>query len=518
MLLAMHGIRKRFGAVCALSGVDLRVLPGEVHALIGENGAGKSTLMKILAGVLSPDDGDMRLAGAPYHPTGPRGAQALGIAMIHQELNLADDLGVVENIVLGREPRRLGWFDRKAAVQRARVALARLGREELVDNKRIGDLGPGPRQLVEVARALTLDARIVVMDEPTSSLSQEDTEHLFAAITRLKQAGVSVIYISHFLEEVLRIADRYTVLRDGRSVHTGAVAQTSEPMLVRHMVGRAIDEVFPRVEHTPGPPLLSLSNVAGTRLPVNASLTLYRGEILGLFGLIGAGRSELLRVLYGLDPVRNGDVRVAHVAGRDAERAHDVPSPRATGTGVHGRAPWVRLAQGVGLLSENRKDEGLALTMTIADNLTLSHLSHGARFGFVSRAWQRERLRRWADVLAIRTGGPALDANAPVGTLSGGNQQKVALARLLDMDIHVLLLDEPTRGIDVGSKTEIYRLIGELAANGKAVLFVSSYVPELLGVCDRIAVMHRGTLLPAAPVADLSEATLMTQATGGAKT
>ena len=467
----MQGVHKRFGAVQALGGVDLSVEPAEVHALVGENGAGKSTLMKILSGALQADRGQLRLLGQPYAPDGPQQARDRGVAMIYQELSLAPDLSVAQNIALGREPRRHGFVDRVTQRRQAQSALQQLGATDLSPDRKVSELGPGQRQMVEIARALRDAARIVVMDEPTSSLSSDETQRLFQVIERLRQGGVAVIYISHFLEEIERIADRYTVLRDGRSVDAGPIAGTPMSHLVEQMAGRAVSEVFPRVAHDAGEPVLHIKGLRGHAFAHGIELTLRRGEILGIAGLIGAGRTELLRALFGLDPVRRGEIRVGTTADR-------------------GAPPWRRISQGLGLLSEDRKQEGLALSMSIADNLTLTGLRSCARLGWV----QRERQSAQAGALVERLRVRCPDVHAPVESLSGGNQQKVALGRLLHQDADVLLLDEPTRGVDVASKVEIYRLMGELAAAGKAVLFVSSYVPELVGVCDRLAVMHRGQL------------------------
>jgi ribose transport system ATP-binding protein len=491
--LIMRGVHKRFGAVHALEGVDLRVEHGEVHALIGENGAGKSTLMKILAGVVAPDSGSMLLEGQPYSPADPLAARRHGVAMIHQELSLAKHLSVQANIMLGRELHSFGVLSGRQMREKVSAALALLGHPEITPERRLGELGPGARQLVEIARALVSDARLIVMDEPTSSLAHGDVERLFAVLPRLRARHVSIIYISHALEELERIADGYTVLRDGQSVQTGRVRETTRGAIVEAMVGRPLAAAFPRIEHPIGEPILELRELAGKPLPHAASLTLRRGEVLGIAGLAGAGRSELLRALFGLAAVQSGTITLA-------------------GTSDHGRAPWIRIAQGVAMLSEQRKEEGLALGSSVTDNLTLPALRSFARLGFIRRAEQRTAARHYLDRLAVRCDDPA----RAVGTLSGGNQQKVALARLLCCDAQVLLLDEPTRGIDVGSKAEIYRAIGELAHTGKAVLWVSSYLPELLGVCDRIAVMHRGRLGPARPASELSEAALMREATGAA--
>jgi ribose transport system ATP-binding protein len=492
VVLRMRGVRKRFAALTALDGVDLEVRRGEVHALLGENGAGKSTLMKVLSGALQPDAGEMELEGRPFAPSGPLAALHGGVAMIYQELNLAPHLTVEENVLLGRERRRLGLHDRRGARPRVEAALAALGAVGFGPRTLVAHLGPGERQMVEIARALCADARVVVLDEPTSSLSRGDTDRLFEAVARLAASGAAVVYISHFLEEVQRVAQRYTVLRDGRTVGSGEVQGTSVERLVELMAGRRLAELYPRAAREPGEVVLELRELAGVRLPRSASLALRRGEILGLFGLVGAGRTELLRALFALDPVRRGEVRVAGIA-------------------APARSPRERLRQGLGLLSEDRKEEGLAVSMSLAENVTLSRLAPFARCGWIRRGSQASAAQRWIERLAIRCRSP----RQRVQELSGGNQQKVALARLLQHDVDVLLLDEPTRGIDVGAKAEIYRLMGELAAAGKALLVASSHLPELLGVCDRIAVMHRGVLGAAVPASERDEHALLDEAARG---
>ncbi|MCA9604719.1 MAG: sugar ABC transporter ATP-binding protein [Myxococcales bacterium] len=493
-LLTMRGVEKRFGAARALSGIGLEVGRGEVHALVGENGAGKSTLMKVLSGALMPDAGTMVFDGAPYAPRRPADAIDRGVAMVYQELNLAPDLTVAQNLLLGRETASLGWL--RGAPDRARVAriLEVLDHPDVVADRRVADLGPGARQLVEIGRALVGEAKLVILDEPTSSLSSAETETLYEVIRRLRERGVSIVYISHFLEEVKQVASRYTVLRDGRTVTSGDVATTSIPAIVEAMVGRSLDETYPaRPEVEPGEAVLELDDLAGAPLPKQASLTLRRGEVLGIAGLVGAGRSELLRALFGLAPVRAGTVKIAGVPDR-------------------GRGVRSRIGQGLGLVSEDRKEEGLALDRSVAENLTLSNPKPFTRFGWLDPKARLAATRRWVEALSIKVHDPS----QAIGELSGGNQQKVAIARLLHQDADVLLLDEPTRGIDVGSKVEIYRLIGELAAKGKAVLVVSSYLPELLGVCDSIAVMHRGRLGAARPTREWTEVALLDEATRGA--
>jgi ribose transport system ATP-binding protein len=488
----MTDVARSFGASRALDGVSLEVGRGEVHALLGENGAGKSTLMKVLSGALRPDRGVMTLDGVPYAPSGPRQALARGVAMIYQELTIAPHLTVEGNVMLGQERTRFGLLRPREHRRVVLDVLSRLDHPDIRPETVAGELGQGARQLIEVARALVSQARVIVFDEPTSSLTERDALKLFEVIGRLAAQGISIVYISHFLEEVRRVASRYTVLRDGRSVATGAIEGTSVAELIERMVGRALGELFPREPRSPGAPILELDQVAGRVWPRDASLTLRRGEVLGIFGLVGSGRTELLRAVFGLDPVRRGEVRVAGHLDRS-------PSPSR------------RIEQRVGMVSEDRKGEGLALGRTIVDNLTYPTMDRFARFGWVGRRERWAQSARWIEALGIKARGPG-DA---VGVLSGGNQQKVALARLLLQDADVLLLDEPTRGIDIGSKAEIYRWIGKLASSGKGVLMVSSSWPELLGVCDRVAVMSRGVLSAARPVEEWTEHSIMEVATSG---
>jgi ribose transport system ATP-binding protein len=489
-LLRMSDVSKSFGATRALSGVSLEARGGEVLALIGENGAGKSTLMKVLSGALVPDSGHMELAGHPFAPRGPLAARSAGVAMIYQELNLAPDLNVVENVMLGQEIRRVGLIRSGDECNRVHDALAQLDRADLPLDVPVGRLSIAEKQVVEIARALVTQARVIVFDEPTSSLTQHDVESLFRTIERLKRSGIAIIYISHFLEEIRRIADRFVVLRDGAVAGGGELAEVSEAEIVALMVGRRVDELFPTVPHAPGDVILRLDGLEGRSAPVDVSLELRRGEILGLAGLVGSGRTELLRCLLALDPVRQGTVRVM---GR---------LPRAT--------PRGRILAGLGLVSEDRKNEGLAQRETIADNVTYSRLAPYSRFGWLSLRRRRAAVTEWMRRLQVK----ARSSEQLVEHLSGGNQQKVALARVLHQDADVLLLDEPTRGIDVGTKAEIYRLMAQLAAEGKAIIFVSSYFTELLAVCDTVGVMARGRLREIRPASQWTSEAILSCALG----
>jgi ribose transport system ATP-binding protein len=488
----MSGVRKSFGATRALRGVSFEVGPGEVHALIGENGAGKSTLMKILSGAHPPDEGALELDGLPFVPENPLHARRCGIAMIYQELMLAPDLSVQENILLGSEPAAFGWINRARRRELARRALAELHHDTIPLDVPVKRLTIAEQQVVEIARALIGDPKVIIMDEPTSSLTRVDTENLFLVIGKLRQRGVSVVYISHFLEECQRVCDRFTVLRDGESVGAGDMRGTSLGDIIRLMVGREIKDIYPRTPHDLGPPVLTVRNLAGVGKPRSVSFTLRAGEIFGVAGLVGAGRTEMLRACFGLDRITEGSVTVF-----EQEQTRGTPASR--------------LASGIGMLSENRKEEGLMLNRSLADNLTATRFAPVSRWGFISNARQRSCTERWMRRLDVRAQGPAQAA----AELSGGNQQKIALGRLLHHEAKILLLDEPTRGIDVGSKAAIYKLMGELAVEGKAIVFVSSYLPELIGVCDTIGVMSRGVLTDARPVGEWTEHGIISVAIGG---
>ena len=491
--LRLTAIQKSFGATRALKSVSLEIAPGEVHAIIGENGAGKSTLMKILSGAYGADAGTMNLSGLPYLPENPHDARLKGVAMIYQELNLALHLSAQENILLGAESARAGWIDRKTSRERAQAALAQLGHEGLDLDRLAGDFSIAEQQIIEIARALLISPQVLIMDEPTSSLTQADTEKLFATITRLRARGVSIIYISHFLEECRLIADRYTVLKDGETVGSGEMAGASLDHIVTLMTGREVKELYPRTAHPMGAVVLEVNAAASKPRLRQATLQLRAGEVFGLGGLIGAGRTDLLRAIFGLDDLAAGEVCIL-----------GAPT-RAVG-------PRNRWGQGVGFLSENRKEEGLMLNQTITDNLTLTKLGAFGRMGWINGGRQQAVAQRWVGELRVK----CRDAGQLIGELSGGNQQKVALARLLEHPARIFLLDEPTRGIDVGSKAQIYQLVSELAAAGKAVVVVSSYLPELLGMCDTIGVMCRGELTAVRPRAEWSESEIMRAATGSA--
>jgi ribose transport system ATP-binding protein len=490
--LEMRRITKHFGATCALDDVNFGLRKGEVHALLGENGAGKSTLVKIISGAVRPDRGDMHLDGRPYGPTDPLEGLRSGVSTIYQELNLAPHLTVEENIMLGTEVHKAGILRRRNVRKRVRKTLEFLHHPEISLDIPVRRLSVGARQIVEISRAIMDRATILVMDEPTSSLTLEDTQRLFQVIRKLRDEGVSIIYISHFLEEVQAVADSFTVLRDGKNVGSGPMAKTGLEDLIQLMVGRKMRDLFVRVERRPGEALLSLKNLKGKTMQEPLSLELHRGEILGLAGLIGAGRTETLRTIFGLDSLEQGSLEIVGRVGLKTK-------------------PWSRIEQGMGLLSEDRQGEGLALSRSIMDNVTLSRFSPYKHWGMLSVKKRARAVAGWIDSLKIKALGPA----QPVSSLSGGNQQKVALARLLHQEADILLLDEPTRGIDVMSKSQIYEWMSHLAARGKALLFVSSYFPELLGVCDTIAVFFRGQLVAVRPASAWSDESLMAASTTG---
>ena len=494
-MLILTDIRKHFGATRALDGVTLALRPGRVHAVVGENGAGKSTLMNVLAGGLRADAGSMSFGEAPYAPAGPLEAREAGIALIHQELSLCDHLTVAENILLGREPRRGGRYDRIAARAEAARVLEPFHHPELHPDRGVGDLPIAARQVVEICRAVSAQARVVLMDEPTSSLPREDVERLFGLIRRLRSDGVAVVYISHFLEEVREIADDLSILRDGRTVWTGTADALTDAQIISHMVGRDVAELFPVRKHRPADTIrLEATGIAVAGRVRQASLQVRAGEVLGIAGLVGAGRTELLRGLMGLEE--------RPVSGRLSVDGQAVALER--------RAPWTRLAAGLGYLSEDRKGEGLTLPMSLADNVTCTAYESVSRRGIVDGRAQRAQGQHWLDRLKVKARTPL----QPVRTLSGGNQQKVALGRLLHQEASVWLLDEPTRGVDVGSKVHLYEAIAEAADAGCAVVIVSSYLPELFGLCDSLAVMSRGRLTASAPLAQWTPESVMAAAIG----
>jgi ribose transport system ATP-binding protein len=496
-LLEATGVRKQFPGVLALDGVSLRVARGEVLAVVGENGAGKSTLMKVVAGVYRPDAGEVVLDGKPVSFATPADAIRAGISLIHQELNLAENLSVFDNLFLGREPTVGGWLrvlSRSAMVPVAKSLLGRVGLPEDVLHARVADLAPGQKQLVEVARALGLDARLLIMDEPTSSLTHKETNRLYEVIDALKSAGVSVLYISHRLAEVRRCADRVTVLRDGKNAGELAKGEITHDRLVRLMVGRDLKQFFRHSLGRPaGGPVLELRGLRYTGGPPHpVSLTVRAGEVLGMAGLVGAGRTELAEAVFGLRRVTAGEVVVD-------TRPAVIRSPRGA------------IAAGVFLVPEDRRLNGLVLEAAVGFNLSLPNLDRLTTAGWVRARAEAELVRGTIERLRVKTPSAA----QPVGLLSGGNQQKVVFGKWLARGPRVLILDEPTRGVDVGAKAEIYALIDELAGRGVGVWMITSDMEELLGVSDRVAVMHEGRLAGELTRGQLTEEAVMRLATGG---
>ncbi|MEF2071638.1 sugar ABC transporter ATP-binding protein [Consotaella aegiceratis] len=493
-LLEIRDVAKTFGPIVALKSMSLQVRPGEVHALIGENGAGKSTLMKILTGLYTPTSGSITLRGEAYAPHDPRDAAERGLSIVFQELSLCRNLSVAANVFANHEPSRFGFIRRRDLEKRARELIAELGLPVRAD-ARVGDLSIAQQQLVEIAKGLSRPADVLILDEPTSSLSENEVELLFAIIERLKARGTSVIYISHRLEEIMTISDAITVIRDGEFVTTMATCEATVDDLIALMVGRPLQEIYPpRTVPAPGTevaPVLEVEKLSSPERFHDVDLAIRPGEIVGLFGLVGAGRTEVMKALFGIYP-SSGTIRL-------------------DGKAVRMRSPADAIAARIGFATENRKEEGLVLAHSVERNInmvTLGNLSDALGFAR-SRAERRQ-----ADIEVQRFGVKTNSISTVVGTLSGGNQQKVVLAKWLALNPRVLILDEPTRGVDVGAKAEIYRIIRELAAQGTAILMVSSELPEVLGLSDRVVVMHEGRVTATLPAEGLKPETVMTFAAG----
>jgi ABC-type sugar transport system ATPase subunit len=480
-LLQMEGISKSFPGVQALREVSLDLHSGEVLALLGENGAGKSTLIKVLAGAHQPDAGCIRLAGRQTAIRSPVDARRAGIAVMYQELELVPTLSATENIFLGREDAPGGWVRRRDESRRAVELFGRLG-VEVPLHRPCRDLSIAQQQTVEIARALATEARILIMDEPSATLTPAEVDRLFAVIRDLKSHGLGIIYISHRLDEIDAIADRVLVLRDGQHVGTLRVGGVSRDRLIEMVVGRRLDQEFPKRRAIIGEPRLVVKGLCAGKLVQNVSLTIHRGEVLGLTGLVGSGRTETARALFGADRAEAGSISL------DGRRL-TIDNPRQA------------IKAGIALLTEDRKEQGLVLAHSARENFALPNLAAWSRLGFIHSGQESAAFAEQAARLHIRLAGP----EQPAGTLSGGNQQKIVLAKWLQRDCAVILFDEPTRGIDVGGKYEIYQLINELAAQGKAILLISSELPEVLGMSDRILVMHEGRLT--GEIADVARAT-----------
>jgi len=490
-LLTLSGVRKSFGAVHALVDGELELRAGEVHALVGENGAGKSTLVKVLAGVHAPDEGLVTLDGQPLLLSGPADARAAGIAVIYQEPTLFPDLSVAENIFMGRQPlRSLRRIDAAAMRRRTAELFARLGVRMDPDRPARG-LSIADQQLVEIAKALSFDARVLVMDEPTAALSGVEVERLFAVVRSLREAGAAILFISHRFDEVFALCQRVTVMRDGRWVSTDPTEELTVGQVVRRMVGREISQLYPKQDTEAGDVVLKVRDLTRAGVFDGVSFDVRAGEIVALAGLVGAGRSEVVRAVFGVDRYDSGEV---FVAGARLPRGR----------------PSAAMAAGVALVPEDRRQQGLVMELSIERNATLTRRWSLSRLGLLGPRSEREDAYKWTRRLQVKAG----HLSDPVSTLSGGNQQKVVLAKWLSTDPKVLIVDEPTRGIDVGTKAEVHRLMSQLAADGVAVLMVSSELPEVLGMADRVLVMHEGRLVEEIARDRADEESVMLAATG----
>ncbi len=494
-LLEVTKLSKRFPGVLALDGVSLTLHVGEVLAVIGENGAGKSTLMKILAGVERPDSGEIQIEGRPFQFNSVRDALQFGIALIHQELNLSDNLDVGANLFLGREPRRFGFIDRQRIDAESKPLLARVGLD-CSPRTRVSELSIGRQQMVEIAKALSVHARVLIMDEPTSSLTQHETQQLYRVIRDLRQRGVSIVYISHRLGEVKELADRVIVLRDGRNAGELSDGEIDHDRMVKLMVGRDLSQFYQRRPHELGTPLLAVEGLRTQAHPKHPlTFNVRRGEMVGIAGLVGAGRTELLRTLFGIDRAVGGVVRL-------------------DGESIRLRSAIDAIRAGLALVPEDRKQQGVILEMAVRENISLTGQRRHAKVGlFRGRAHESDVTRSMIQQLRIKTP----DDRQLVQFLSGGNQQKVGLGKWLPLKPKLLLLDEPTRGIDIGAKQEIYRLMEELAESGVAILFVSSEMSEVIGMSDRALVMHQGRITGELAGETLTEEAVMQLATGRAE-
>jgi len=488
----MQNIRKQYPGVLALSDVNFELRAGEVHCLVGENGAGKSTLMKVLSGAIRKDSGSILIDGKDVEFHSPADSQRAGIGMIYQEFKLVPELTVAENILLGNEPtkKKSPFVDFKKMHEIARTALAQLG-EEIPTTALISSLSVAQRQIVEIAKAISKKVRILAMDEPSAALTENELKNLFAVIRRLKAEGVGIIYISHRLEEIFEIGDRLTVLRDGKFIHSCTVAESDRRSLVRWMVGRELEQEYPKIELKRGEEILKVESVNSDLLK-NVNLTVHRGEILGLAGLVGAGRSELARIIFGADPKENGSI---YFEGKE----------------IHPRSPREAIDLGIGLLTEDRNKYGLIMQMNVRENISLSNLNDVVKGLFINRSKENSISKKFTNDLRIKT--PSIEQE--VENLSGGNRQKVVLARWLFTKSKLLIFDEPTVGIDVGIKYEIYNLINQLAKDGIGVIVISSDLPELLGISDRVAVMCEGKLAGVLSRSEATQEKIMTLATGG---
>ncbi|EUJ41675.1 sugar ABC transporter ATP-binding protein [Brochothrix campestris] len=491
MKITMTNIHKAFGKNEVLKGVDFELLDGEIHALMGENGAGKSTLMNILTGLHQLDQGDIKVDGKPKNYKNPQEAETDGIAFIHQELNIFPNLTLLENLFIGKQLSKFGVLQTKKMQQLAEAKCAEIG-IKLPLYKEAGDCSVGQQQMAEIMKSLMTEAKVIIMDEPTAALTEAETEHLFRVMQQLRARGVSIVYISHRMEEIFQLCDRITIMRDGISVSTEAIAATSFDTVVKQMVGRELTERFPQRTLHRGERILEVKNLTKKGVFNNISLTVDSGEIVGVAGLMGAGRTEIMRALFAMDRYDSGEVIIK-------------------GERKKLRGPKEAIKAGMGFITENRKDEGLILDFSINDNIALASIADFSPHGVMLEKDERTFTGMLAKRLAIKMA--SLDL--AVGSLSGGNQQKVVIAKWIGIGPQLLIMDEPTRGVDIGAKREIYQLMNELTDRGVGIIMVSSELPEVLGMSDRIVVIHEGRLTGELSRAEATQEKIMTLATGG---
>ncbi|WP_321821595.1 MULTISPECIES: sugar ABC transporter ATP-binding protein [unclassified Burkholderia] len=497
-VLEMQDVSKAFPGVLALDRVSLRVRAGTTHVLVGENGAGKSTLMKILSGEHRVDSGEVRFKGAPYRPAGTKAALETGVAMIHQELSPVLDMSIAENIFLGREPTYSAFgalsrqmIDFRSMERDTQALLDRLGLD-YAPRQKMRELSVAGMQLIEIAKAISRGASVVIMDEPTSAISDTEVGMLFEQIRDLKARGVAIIYISHKMDEIFQIADDITIIRDGRYVESGPADEYDESRLIAAMVGRPISSIFPKLDATIGETVLEVRNATRHGVFSDIGFSVRRGEVVGLAGLIGAGRTEVVRAIFGLDALDEGEIVLE-------------------GVPLRMRGSDAAIRSGIAMVSEDRKGEGLVLCRSVMENISLANLKGFSRRGLLDTRRERSEATRMREMLKIKTA----DLQTVTGNLSGGNQQKIAIAKWLLRDLKVLILDEPTRGIDVGAKSEIHRLMSQFAQQGLAIVMISSELPEILGMSDRVIVMREGRVAGELSRGEASQERIMKLATGG---
>jgi ribose transport system ATP-binding protein len=490
-LVEMRNISKRFSGVQALSNVELSVRPGEVHALIGENGAGKSTLMKILGGAYVADCGSISICGEDVKISNPIESAECGIAVIYQEQSLVNSLTIADNILLGRIPKRIGWINKKLLHREAKKALDLVGADFDL-NREVGSLTVAQKQFVEIAKALSMNAKIIVMDEPSAVLTLSETRKMFEIISQLKAQGRSIIYISHRMEEIFEITDRCTVLKDGQYVGCVETKNVSQKDLIKMMTGREISDIYPVNRSCEGEIIFRAEGLTRNKVFQDVSFTVRSGEILGFSGLVGSGRTEVARAIVGIDPLDKGRLFL-----NDIE--------------VSNKHPYEAIRSGIMYVSEDRKESGMVLKLSIEDNITLSTIGRYSKLGYIIKKKERKAIQSVIEKLNVK----ATSLQQIAGDLSGGNQQKVMLANGILVNAQVMIIDEPTRGVDVGTKTEIYKIIREMANMGKAIIMISSELPEIIGMSDRVIVMHRGRVAGEINAIEATEHNLLTYATGG---